>query len=436
MDGQLRDLLEAAVGDPPHRMTVGAVRRRVVRRRVIESVAGAAAVAVIAVAVPVGIGSFGRGPGPSAAGSASTVYVLSSQGVLTPISTTTDIPGKPIPVGREFGGPQSMTMTPDGKTIYVTDGLNSVIPVSTLTNTAGKPIPLAEQGPSQILIAPDGKTAYVLSEAGLTPIATDTNTPGKAIDIGTPPEGVSMAITPDGRTLYVIAGTPDESGAFLVPISTATDTPGKPIKIDMSIPFSITTSPDGKTAYAVGMTNGNHGSQTTVIPVATATNTPGQPMTTDKISADTFGPYGKTLYFEDGDHVDGVVPFDMNTDTFGKLIRIPTGAFITATPDNSAIYVSTGRNYGRCPGPGQVTPISTATDVPERPIQIPCGGVMGTITPDGKTLWVGTGDMVTPITTATNTPGSPIEVGGPLTVIRTRYEIRTSGAITAMVVAP
>jgi hypothetical protein len=432
-DSQLRDLLEAAVGDPPHQVTVGAVRRRVVRRRVIESVA--AAVAVIAVAAGVGTGAFGRSPGPSAAG-ASTVYVLSSQGVLTPISASTDIPGKPIPVGRPVD-PTSMAITPDGRTIYVTDELNSVIPVSTVTNTAGKPIPLAVEGPSQILITPDGKTAYVLSDDGLTPIATGTNTPGKTIDIGTQPESSYMAITPDGRTLYVLVGTPNDSGAFLIPISTATNTPGKPIKIDTSIPFSVTTSPDGKTAYVVGMTIGRDGrSQTTVIALATATNTPGQPFTTNRISGDTFGPYGKTLYFADGDHVDGVIPLDMNTGTFGKPIRIPAGGFITATPDNSTIYFSTARNYGECPSTGQVTPISTATNEPERPIEVPCGGLTGTMTPDGKTLWIGTGDKVTPITTATNTPGSPIEVGGPLSVIRTRGGIMTSGAIIAMLVTP
>ena len=33
MDGHLRDLLEAAVGEPPRRVTAEAVRRRVIRRR-------------------------------------------------------------------------------------------------------------------------------------------------------------------------------------------------------------------------------------------------------------------------------------------------------------------------------------------------------------------------------------------------------------------
>jgi len=65
MDGQLRGLLEAAAGEPPHRVSAAAVRRRVIRRRAAEYVAAAAAVAAIAVIIPVGIGALGRAPGPS-----------------------------------------------------------------------------------------------------------------------------------------------------------------------------------------------------------------------------------------------------------------------------------------------------------------------------------------------------------------------------------
>jgi hypothetical protein len=65
MDGQLRDLLEAAAGEPPHRVTAEAVRRRVIRRRVVEFAAAAAAVAAIAVITPVGIGALGHARGPS-----------------------------------------------------------------------------------------------------------------------------------------------------------------------------------------------------------------------------------------------------------------------------------------------------------------------------------------------------------------------------------
>jgi hypothetical protein len=68
MDRHLRDLMEAAVGEPPRRVSAEAVHRRVIRRRVLEFAAGAVAVAAIAVLIPVGIGALGRGPGPSTTG--------------------------------------------------------------------------------------------------------------------------------------------------------------------------------------------------------------------------------------------------------------------------------------------------------------------------------------------------------------------------------
>lgn len=65
MDGHLREILQAAVGEPPHQVTVEGVRRRVRRRQMVQFAAGAAAVAVIAALIPVGIGALGRPPGPS-----------------------------------------------------------------------------------------------------------------------------------------------------------------------------------------------------------------------------------------------------------------------------------------------------------------------------------------------------------------------------------
>ena len=68
MDRHLRDLLEAAVGEPPRQVTVAAVRRRVIRRRVVEFTAATAAVAVLAVIIPVGIGALGRAHRPPGGG--------------------------------------------------------------------------------------------------------------------------------------------------------------------------------------------------------------------------------------------------------------------------------------------------------------------------------------------------------------------------------
>jgi hypothetical protein len=77
MDRHLRDLLEAAVGEPPHRVSAEAVHRRVIRRRVVEFTAGAVAVAALAVIIPVGIGALARTLGSSTTGPATARMVTS-----------------------------------------------------------------------------------------------------------------------------------------------------------------------------------------------------------------------------------------------------------------------------------------------------------------------------------------------------------------------
>ena len=64
---RLRDLLETAVGEPPRQVTAEAVHRRVIRRRVVECVAGAVAVAVIAAIALVGVRTVGHTPSPAPA---------------------------------------------------------------------------------------------------------------------------------------------------------------------------------------------------------------------------------------------------------------------------------------------------------------------------------------------------------------------------------
>ena len=68
MDGQLRGLLEAAAGEPPHRVTAAAVRRRVIRRRAAGYGAAAVAAAALAALIPAGLGALGRAPAPSRPG--------------------------------------------------------------------------------------------------------------------------------------------------------------------------------------------------------------------------------------------------------------------------------------------------------------------------------------------------------------------------------
>jgi YVTN family beta-propeller protein len=124
------------------------------------------------------------------------------RGTVTPIDTATNMPGEPIDVGDE---PFAIAVTPDGKTVYVANtwentgrpasAPGTVTPIATATNTPGAPIEVGSQ-PWAFAITPDGKTAYVINfaSASVTPIATATNTAGTPVEVGDGP--YAIAVTP------------------------------------------------------------------------------------------------------------------------------------------------------------------------------------------------------------------------------------------------
>ena len=98
--------------------------------------------------------------------------------------------------------------------------------------------------------------------------------PGKPIDAGNEP--FAIAVTPDGKTVYVAntwenTGRPASAPGTVTPIATATNTPGAPIEVG-SQPWAFAITPDGRTAYVASWQSG------TVTPIATATNTTGTPV--------------------------------------------------------------------------------------------------------------------------------------------------------------
>jgi DNA-binding beta-propeller fold protein YncE len=91
---------------------------------------------------------------------------------------------------------------------------------------------------------------------------------------------------------------------------------------------------------------------------------------------------------------------------------------IAVTPDGNTAYVASEPSQEpavTCTGQtGVVTPISTATNRPGRPVRVACDPYAVVVTPDGKTVWVGSRDWVTPISTATGKAGTPIRFRGSL----------------------
>ena len=255
-------------------------------------------------------------------GPARTVYVSNGRGgTVTPIDTATNTPGEPIEVGVR---PRAIVITPDGTTAYVVnqsrpqpppwhsqeaekrglpqpspDPRGTVTPIDTATNTPGAPIEVGMR-PRAIVITPDSRTAYVVNQSrpqpppwhnyeaekrGLpqpapdprgtvTPVDTATNTPGEPIDEGDEP--FAIAVTPDGKTVYVAntwenTGRPASAPCTVTPIATATDTPGAPIEVGRG-PWAFAITPDGQTAYVANRDSG------TVTPIRIAKGTASAPI--------------------------------------------------------------------------------------------------------------------------------------------------------------
>ena len=295
------------------------------------------------------------------------VYVLNSQSV-SPVSTVTDTARRPISLSRDLN-PFDVAITPDGKTIYA-GGAGGLVPIDTGTDTALRGI--KDAATLKIAITPDGATAYVVNwgVAGpgvVTPVRTAGNTAGKRIRLRLPANGGgfadSIAITPDGKTVYVVDGVQEGKpyANSVSPISTATNIAGNAIRLKASgLADGIVIAPDGRTAYVL--------SSRAVTPINIATSTAGTP-----ISLPASAGYASVM---------------------------------TMTPDGRTIYVLT---------PRAAVPVSTATGSAGAPIVIKGGVALGYViatSPDGGTVYVGGYDGLIPISTATNTAGAPIRLPG------------------------
>lgn len=75
-------------------------------------------------------------------------------------------------------------MSPDGKSLYVLTGTGSLTVISTETNTVGKPISTSSGDyPRSVAITPDGKTLYITEHKDLVPFNTESRAVGKPIKL-------------------------------------------------------------------------------------------------------------------------------------------------------------------------------------------------------------------------------------------------------------
>jgi len=125
---------------------------------------------------------------------------VSCAAVLAPSAVSASAPGLPM-----------LSAGTAAVTVYVANNTSdTVTPIPAATNKPGKPIPVHGR-PTAIAITPNGKTAYVISDADensgyVTAVSTATNTAVRAISV--PGDPTAIAITPDGATAYVAVSSP------------------------------------------------------------------------------------------------------------------------------------------------------------------------------------------------------------------------------------
>lgn len=291
------------------------------------------------------------------------------------------------------------------RSLYVpTDEGDTVAVVDTSTNAVTSTIAVPGD-PWLSAITPDGKTVWVVeySNGALVPISVSTGALGTAVPITGADAPYDLAITPDGSKAYVA----NYSSGTITPIDLTTGTSGNPISVggSGSRTYAVTISPDGNTVYA-----SNYGTSQ-VVPVNVATGTAGTPITVSGAYYSAITPDGKTLWVIAYDE-EALVPIDTSTGVAGSAIPIPGDTDpegITISPDGTMAYVTDGEG-------AEVFPVNLTTRSVGLPIPTGSGSYPWfiTMTPDGKTVYSSDydGGTVTPISTSTNAAGSAVTVGG------------------------
>ena len=289
-------------------------------------------------------------------------------------------------------------------------GANDISVINTTTNmVVGSPIGVS--GPVAVAVTPDGKYVYVTNGSNtISVIDAATNTVlSSSITLGSQSAGI--AVTPNGKYAYVtdtniIQGF---AGNTVSVINTATNTVlGSPITVGSGA-LGIAITPDGKYAYVAN----NH--DDTVSVINTATNTViGSPIAVGNSPVGVaVTPNGNYVFVtNNSDNTVSVISTATHS-VVGPPIGVgnqPAGVVIT--PDGRFAYVA-DNGSGNMPS-NTVSVIDIATDTVVGLVTVGNKPLGIDITPDGKYVYVTNSQdgTVSVINTATNTVlGVPIAVG-------------------------
>jgi len=214
-------------------------------------------------------------------------------------------------------GPHGLVWLPDGRLVATTERSRSVAVVDTRARDVVTSIATGQPGTHMIAISPDRRRAYTANiPAGtVTVIDLEGRRKLKDLAVGGRPEGI--AVSPDGRTLWVA----DLEGARVQAFDTSDVERNAPIKPIADVktgnrPIRVLVSPDGRFAVTSNFVDGT----LTVIDARTFEPLRTIPVSGEEAAAQVtilFSPDGKRIYMaETGRNQVAEIDFDG-----GRVVR-------------------------------------------------------------------------------------------------------------------
>jgi hypothetical protein len=313
-------------------------------------------------------------------------------GSLISVSTSSHVVGRTVKVPN----PIAVAVPPTGNTVYVLGGFDAasqpvgtpsdLYPVDTATGGIGKVIKVASN-PSQIAITPNGRDLYVLGASAVTPVVTASLVAAAPVKL----VATAIAIAPNSKTAYLL----DPGSLEVVPLLTASNTRGKPLGTGPYVPEALAVSPNSQDLYVVGTPDAALGqglSDAVLLIFNAATGTLDKTVHLGPYSeangwAIAVTPNGQMAYalgFGKTSSSQGiVVPVNTASGVAGALVHVGVNAStIVASPNGAWVYVL---DYGTGPGSsgpksaGSVVPINVATGKAGKAIPLtPYAQVMAT----------------------------------------------------------
>ena len=246
--------------------------------------------------------------------------------------------------------------------------------VSVLDTGAGKivaTIPVA-QGPHGMAITPDGRTVYVAGDgsSAVSVIDTATDKVVKTVEVGKSPNGLTL--TPDGKQLLVTVYGEDR----IVFLDAATQAAVGTVAVPK--PHTVSISPDGKLGYVTSQEPGHFA----LVVVDLARRTVLRTLPLEKTPRDAeFGFDGKAFYFTEAG-VSAIEVLDPATDKI--VAEIPTGV----SPHFVNLFRGAPLGLSVVQGPGEVMLFDPATNKPVRSIAVGKQPHWLTLSGDGKIAYV------------------------------------------------